>query len=79
MTKDEKQQFIGDLIATVRASIVARIDEMPEEWDGLELRRYIADKFNDEVFDPLQRGQVRGYGRSPRLTNYLSERIIRDI
>jgi hypothetical protein len=79
MTKEEKQQFIGDLIATVRASIVARVDEMPEEWDGLELRRYIADKFEEQVFEPFDVGSVWGYQRSKRFAAYRNEYIVRNL
>jgi hypothetical protein len=47
MTKDEKARFANELIETVRASVLGKIDAMPEHWDGYELRRYIADKFDE--------------------------------
>jgi hypothetical protein len=80
MTKDEKLQFIGDLAATVIFDIKARVDDMPEEWDGIELRRYIADKFEEQAFEPLlYRDQVYGLHRSRRLRTYQNERLTRNL
>jgi hypothetical protein len=79
MTKDEKLQFIGDLIATVRASIVERVDEMPEEWDGIELRRYIADKFEEQVGSILRRPGVHGFNRFRRFWDYDNECLTRNL
>jgi hypothetical protein len=49
MTKAEKRKFIKDLTAAVARDAIAKIDRMPEEWDGHELRRYLADQFDREV------------------------------
>jgi hypothetical protein len=45
MTKKEKIKFIRELTASVTASIIDKIPDMPDEWDGIELRHYLADKF----------------------------------
>jgi hypothetical protein len=79
MTKDEKQQFIGDLIATIRASIIARVDDMPEEWDSIELRRYIADRFEEHTADDWRSDSVRGYNRNKRLAAYRTKCIDRNL
>lgn len=42
---------------------------MPDEWDGEELRRYLADRFEHEC-NLLARGQVRSSGSSKRLAAY---------
>lgn len=47
MTYAEKRVFVDELISRVQAEIVAKIPKMPDEWDGHELRRYIADQFED--------------------------------
>jgi hypothetical protein len=44
MEKADKLRFIDDLIANMKASVVAAVDAMPEDWDGHEIRKYIADK-----------------------------------
>lgn len=78
MTRDEKLQFIRDLTATVIFDIIAKVDEMPDEWDGIELRRYIADKFEEQVVGS-RRGEVRGYSRDKRLAAYRNECIVRNL
>jgi hypothetical protein len=54
MTKKEKVQFIRELTASVTASIIDKVPQMPDEWDGIELRHYIADRFE---------AQAKTYGR----------------
>lgn len=46
-TPAAKRRFIRELIGNVQAEILARVADMPESWDGHELRRYIADRFED--------------------------------
>lgn len=49
MNKKEKEKFISELIDTVKEEMINVVGEMPVEWDGIELRQYIADKFADCV------------------------------
>jgi hypothetical protein len=51
MNKPDKQQFIRDLVASVQRTVLEAVDHMPEEWDGIELRQYLADKFVDSTFN----------------------------
>lgn len=68
MNAAEKQLFIAMLCNRVRDSIIAKIERMPEEWDGHELRRLIADTFEHEAWtvrkgsrDPAYRRRYRKY------------------
>lgn len=45
MTKDEQMQFTKDLIGSVGNSILERLKNAPENWNGRQLRRYIAEEF----------------------------------
>ncbi len=45
MNKEQKIKFVKDLIRVGRHNILKKIDKMPDEWDGIELRRYVADYF----------------------------------
>lgn len=47
MTRKEKRQFITDLCRSIKKESLAKVPSMPENWDGLELRQYLADKFDD--------------------------------
>lgn len=52
MTPDKKKEFIEGLVASVRNEIVDKVKHMPDHWDGHELRRYIADKFDESASWP---------------------------
>lgn len=47
-----KRKFVRELVQNVQADILAKVDQMPDDWDGHELRRYVADKFNESASWP---------------------------
>lgn len=49
MTPEAKEKFIRSLCNSVRDSVIERIKYMPEEWDGIELREYLAREFERET------------------------------
>jgi hypothetical protein len=50
LTVTEKEKFIRSLCDQTRDAVIARIKHMPEEWDGLELREYLARQFEGECY-----------------------------
>ncbi len=78
MNAEQKFAFAAELIDSVKFEILGRIDDMPEDWDGIELRRYIADKFEESV-GVLARGRVRSSGNSNRLRAYHNEVLVRNL
>lgn len=79
MNAKERTDFILDLIASVRNDIcVEKVEHMPDHWDGEELRRYIADRFEAEC-NLLARGKVRSSGSSRRLADYHREVALRGL
>lgn len=78
MTPIQKRAFVDELINNVHSAIVDKIDDMPEEWDGIELRRYIADKFEESTII-LRLGRVRSRGHSRRLRDYRNEVLVRNL
>ncbi len=48
MTPEDKREFITSLCNSVRDELLGKVDKMPEEWNGIELRRLIAEKFSYE-------------------------------
>jgi len=69
MTREEKLTFIGTLIQNVLDSVLAKVADMPEEWDGFELRRYIADKFEDAAYVKMPPKRARDYRNTLIVTN----------
>lgn len=70
-TKAEKRKFIRDLTKSVTADLLQAVDKMPEEWDGVEMRTYIADKFEYQ--------QIRELMPLKRLRAYRNEIVIRNL
>lgn len=49
MTSEKQRTFVSDLILSVCTKIINT--DIPTEWDGFELRQYIADQFAAQVCD----------------------------
>lgn len=43
MNREEKIQFINDIMNNSKESILKKVDKMPDNWDGRQLRQYILD------------------------------------
>jgi hypothetical protein len=71
-----KKKFIRDLCKSIAEGLVAQVDKMPEEWDGIELRQAIA--------DTAQSSTAQGWGRADaglkrRMREYKNSLITRGI
>lgn len=60
-TKAEKSQFIADLIDSCHSRLLDRLDRVPDEWDGHELRQWIADTFAEQTSGALTGKRGREY------------------
>ena len=70
MNEQDKINFVNGLIHNVRKdSILTNIDKMPENWDGIELRQYIADKFADVCIGHMSKGRKREYNNIVLVNN----------
>lgn len=47
MNTNEKDAFVQSIIKDLQHEILKRISKMPEEWDGHEIRQFIADYYNE--------------------------------
>lgn len=71
MNRDEQKEFVNDLTDNVRKEIIGNIEngKIPESWDGIELRTYIADRFRDAVMVKMNRGRKREYNNTILINN----------
>ena len=69
MTAAQKRRFIRELIGNVRDEIIAKTEKMPEEWNGIELRRFVADKFHDCVGCPMDKRRLHDYNNEVIVRN----------
>lgn len=75
MTRQEQSQFVIDLINNVRVDILKSIEgnKIPEEWDGIELREFISEKFDRE------RSSLLSDKRYQRSKDYLNHILIKNL
>ena len=71
MTREEQANFVMDLMGSVQNEILANINKevVPIEWDGFELRQYIADKFAREVYIKMTPRRKSAYRNTLLVTN----------
>ena len=75
MTTTEKQTFIADLCEAVKRHAMQHAHEMPEDWDGHELRAYLSEKFADAASISLvlrepRTKRAREYRNTLTVANY---------
>jgi len=71
MTRQEKKEFCTQLIEGVKSLVMERLECVPENWSGIELRWFINEVFDDQcVF-----GQFRDH-RTKRYRKYHNDVIV---
>jgi hypothetical protein len=68
LTPAQQRNFVKDLTASIRDSVVNAISagNVPAEWDGHELRCYLADRFEQDA----KMSAIRKEPRSRRAREY---------
>lgn len=46
MNNQEKKQFVKSILSSLQEAVTKKINDMPEEWDGHEIRKFIADYYD---------------------------------
>lgn len=73
MTKEEKIYFIKTLIKNVQKEMLDKANNIPKNWEGCELRWYVADRFSKCVFGDL-------YGSyKKRKKNYRNDVLVNNL
>jgi hypothetical protein len=71
MNLKEKRQFINELCENVRKHMIGKSKQFPKNWDGLELRQYIADSFKLAVLFGMNKERKRNYNKEVWAKNLL--------
>ena len=65
MNRREKKRFVRDLMGSVQKQVLRQITDgkIPDEWDGHELRKLLADNFHHEVSSTMRtdRKRIKAY------------------
>jgi len=59
MTTIEQKTFIIDLVENVKQELLKKVREYPDNWDGVELRWLIKDKFEEIVLEGFNKNSKR--------------------
>lgn len=72
MTRPEQAAFVRELISRVQVELIRTLPAVPPEWDGHELRQWIADHFALVSYTLRgQRARFRAYRNTCRVRNLL--------
>jgi len=64
MTRAEQQQFVDELITGIHFALNAKMDRIPDDWDGHELRQWIADTFQYNATLERKSRRYRAYQKA---------------
>jgi hypothetical protein len=48
MTKQEQTKLIKSFLNSMKKDILDKVEKLPENWDGWEIKHWIAEKFDSE-------------------------------
>lgn len=70
MNQQEKIQFIRDITDNLRDTLLERVDRIPEEWDGIELRELLMDVAESQfVYIKMPVSRKRAYNNTVLVRN----------
>jgi hypothetical protein len=70
MTRKEQRQFIEELTDRMKVDILHRVHKIPENWDGVELRWWIAEIYGQGVISSAGlRGRKKDYNNDVLVNN----------
>lgn len=71
MDKVNQSRILGEILENAAELLFEDLEKIPEEWDGIELRQWVADRIREDfAYKPMER---------KRKKNYKNERIVRNI
>lgn len=69
-TREKKGEFITALMDSVRTGLLSSLDRVPADWDGHELRQWLADAFASHVYKPAMSGRrLKAYNNAVIVNN----------
>jgi len=62
-------RIIRKFCATLQESLIERLPQVPEPWDGRELRQWIVDAANEQLTEKLSAARLEEYRKARLLHN----------
>ena len=73
MDADEKRRFIADLCENYKRTLLGAVPNMPQEWDGIEIRELLA------CIADNSRADFMRSRKDKRRRDFDNERIVRNL
>lgn len=61
MNKTEKKRFLRELTKNVLDEMLDDMRKVPDEWDGIELRAWLAARFGRAAYVKMNRARKRNF------------------
>ncbi len=61
MKRKDQKRIVKELLGSLAELVLAKLPRIPEDWDGHELRQWIADVFTANFVHALAPGRKREY------------------
>lgn len=69
MKKEDQKTLVEAILANLSNSLMEKLDNLPDNWDGFELRQWIADYYTTRFVMIMPRYKARGYRNDIRTRN----------
>ena len=69
LSRQAKRIFLRELIDNVKREILDAVEKMPEEWDGHELRAFVAYRFKQADFVRMPRSRKHAFNNEILVRN----------
>ena len=70
MSKHERARFITELMDSMKSAMLNKVERMPDDWDGFELRQYIQDFVTENaIFRPMPSNRKKDYRNTVLVNN----------
>lgn len=69
MNKKEQRQFIINICDNLKTNMLEKVDKIPENWDGYELRQYFVDKAEEFNWFAMDSKRKKSYENDVIINN----------
>lgn len=72
MDKENQTRIVNEMCDGLKSHLLERMDKVPEEWDGFELRQWIVDYAQANIsYAKMQRARMKDYRNTLLVNNLL--------
>jgi hypothetical protein len=61
MDNKNRARIIRKFLSTLQESLIEKLPQVPEHWNGRELRQWIVDSANAQLTEPLSGARLESY------------------